>query len=96
VSDYVQISAQISERNKLRLDQYARETGVKKSRVVDDALGRHLDVLDEIPAEFIVPATVVLTDESFDDVLAVITPPAEPTPALRDALRRSRAARSAD
>ena len=51
MSDYVQVSAQISEEAKRRLDQYSRETGVKKGRIIEDALNSHLDALDELPAD---------------------------------------------
>ena len=55
VSDYVQISAQISESTKRRLDQYARESGLKKNYIVEDAIEQHLDALEEIPPQYIIP-----------------------------------------
>lgn len=88
VSDYVQISAQISEAAKRRLDQYARETGIKKGRVIEDALVAHLDALDEIPADYIVPTRIVVSPESWEWIVDEIERPSEPTPALRELMSR--------
>ena len=88
MADYVQISAQISEAARDRLDEYARETGMKKSRLVEDAIMAHLDVLDATPGEFMIPANVQVDAESWDRVLAGIEQPAEPTPALRELMQR--------
>jgi uncharacterized protein (DUF1778 family) len=96
MADYVQISAQISEDAKRRLDQYARETGMKKGRIIEDALMTHLDALDEIPAEYIVPTRMVVTAESWDAILREIENPSEPTPALRTLMSKSRLHHRAD
>lgn len=88
MADYVQISAQISEAARERLDEYARETGMKKSRLVEDAIMAHLDTLDTIPAEYLIPANVLVDTESWSRVLESIEHPAEPTPALRELMRR--------
>lgn len=71
----------------VRLDRYVRETGAKKGRVIEDALDSYLSTLDEVPAEYVVPCRVVLTDESFDGVLEAIGSAAEPTATLRDRSR---------
>ncbi|MFA5843212.1 MAG: hypothetical protein WC971_00070 [Coriobacteriia bacterium] len=88
MTDYVQISAQISEATRSRLDQYARETGMKKSRLVEDAIQAHLDTLDSVPAEYVVPARVVVDAQTWDWILDEIENPGEPTPALRELMRR--------
>lgn len=88
--DYVQISAQISEATRDRLDLYARETGMKKSRLVEDAILAHLDTLDAVPSEYVVPASLVVDAATWDAVLSDIDHPAEPTSALRELMRRSR------
>jgi uncharacterized protein (DUF1778 family) len=90
MTDYVQISAQISEEAKRRLDQYARETGMKKGRVVEDAITRHLDALDELPADYIVPTRIVVSAETWETIVDEIENPAEPTPALRELVNRGR------
>jgi uncharacterized protein (DUF1778 family) len=90
VTDYIQISAQISEATKRRLDQYAHETGMKKGRVVEDAITRHLDALDELPAEYIVPTRIVVSADSWDTIVEQIENPTEPTPELRELMNRGR------
>jgi uncharacterized protein (DUF1778 family) len=90
VADYVQISAQISEATRNRLDLYARETGMKKSRLVEDAIQAHLDTLDAVPAHYVIPARVVVDAETWDWVLGEMEHPGEPTPALRELMRRPR------
>lgn len=85
--DQTQISAYVSATTKRRLDEFARESGLKKGYVVEQALDRYLTSADAIPAEYLVPATLVLTDESYDRVVARMLEPAEPTPALSALLR---------
>jgi len=88
MADYVQISAQISEATKRRLDQYAQESGLKKSRIIEEAVQRHLEAVEELPPEYIIPTHMVLTDESWDMVVDLIENPREPTQALRDLMQR--------
>ena len=90
MTDYVQISAQISEATRRRLDLYARETGMKKSRIIEEAIEQHLEVLDEIPAEYLVSKNIVFTNESFDEMVDMINNPGEPPPALVELMRSSR------
>lgn len=88
MADYVQISAQLSEATKRRLDQYAQETGLKKSRIIEEAVQRHLDAAEELPPEYIIPTHMVLTNESWNMVVDLIENPREPKQALRDLMRR--------
>jgi uncharacterized protein (DUF1778 family) len=90
MADYIQISAQISEATRNRLDLYARETGMKKSRVIEDAINVHLDALDVIPAEYIVPTHMTLDAESWEWLVNEIENPGEPTPALIELMQRKR------
>lgn len=78
-----QISAYISERTNERLDSYVRETGIKKGRLVEDALVHHLDALESIPADAIIPTRVVLSAESFDRLAERLESAPAPTPVLR-------------
>jgi uncharacterized protein (DUF1778 family) len=87
MAEYVQISAQISEATRARLDLYARETGIKKGRLIEDAIEAHLDALDEVPAEYIVPHRVVVDAETWEQLVRELEQPAEPTPALRKLMR---------
>jgi len=87
MSDEVQISAYVSRATKRKLDAYSRRTGVKKSRIVEDALEYHFRALDTIPAEYFVPARIVLTNESFEAVLNQLKSPGEPSRALRELMQ---------
>ncbi len=74
-----QISAHISEKTKERLDRFVRRTGQTRARVIEEALLQHLQALEELPADVIVPARVVLSAESASLVRDSLTRPAKPT-----------------
>lgn len=82
-----QISAYISDSTKERLDLFVRETGVKKGRVIEDALNAHLDALDVLPADATVPTRIVLTKESGARFLERLAEKPEPTEALIQLVR---------
>jgi len=87
MADYVQISAQISAEMRDRLDQYARETGLKKSRIVEDAIGEHLDAVNTIPPEYIIPTRITVDAETWEWIVEEIEHPGEASPELRELLR---------
>lgn len=87
MADYVQISAQISEATRARLDLYARETGLKKGRLIEDAIEAHLDALDEVPGEYLIPHRVVVDASTWERIVAEMERPAEPATALRELMR---------
>jgi uncharacterized protein (DUF1778 family) len=78
-----QISAYVSERTNERLDMYVRETGVKKARLIEDAIVSHLDALESLPADAIIPTRIVVSQESWDRLMERLESPPNPTPALR-------------
>ncbi len=78
-----QVSAYVSERTNERLDLFVRESGVKKARVIEDAINAHLDALESLPPDAIIPTRIVLTDESWDRLIEHLESPPDPTPALR-------------
>ncbi len=79
-----QISAPISEETKDLLEKYVKATGIKKSHLIESALRYHLRALHELPADVLVPARLVLTRRSFEDVADRLRSPGPPTDALRD------------
>ncbi len=83
MSDEVQISAFISEATKDLLERHTRATGVKKGHVVEMALLHHLRALQELPADVIVPARLVVRREVGERLLARIERPGSPSKALR-------------
>jgi uncharacterized protein (DUF1778 family) len=85
-----QISAPISQETKELLEQHARTTGVKKGHLIETALRYHLRALQELPADALVPARVVLTRRSFEQVVERLRSPGEPSEELRDLMRGDR------
>lgn len=77
-----QVSAYVSDSTKQRLDLFVRETGLKKGRVIEDALNAHLDALTELPDDAIIPTRIVLTRESGARFLERIADDPKPTEAL--------------
>jgi hypothetical protein len=81
----VQINARVSETTKAWLERESRTTGIKKEFLVEEALLHHLQALHELPADIIVHPRLVVSAETAE---AMLTQTAEPTPALRDLMRR--------
>lgn len=78
----VQISAFIAEETKANLDRYVEATGLKKNRVIEEALQRHLAAIDEIPAQYIIETDIVVTPEGWEMMWDMIETEREPSPAL--------------
>jgi hypothetical protein len=81
-----QISAPISRATKDLLERHVRATGIKKGRLVEDALRHHLTALAALPADVIVHSTLVVTRGSGEAVLKQIAA-GKATPALRKLMR---------
>ncbi len=84
------ISAPISKETKELLERQARATGVKKGRLIESALQYHLRAVQELPADALVPARIVLTRRSFEQVVERLRSPGEPSKELRDLMRSDR------
>ncbi|MFQ5665550.1 MAG: hypothetical protein ACE5I7_03880 [Candidatus Binatia bacterium] len=89
-----QISAYISRETKERLERFARAHGLKKAHLIETALQHHLEALEELPADVIIPARIVVSRETGERILRRIRKPPEPTAAMKKLfskrLRRSR------
>jgi uncharacterized protein (DUF1778 family) len=83
----IQISAPISKETKDLLEQHVKATGVKKGHLIESALRYHLRALHELPADIPIPARIVLTRRSFEQVVARLRSPGRPTKALRELMR---------
>jgi hypothetical protein len=59
-----QISAIVSQSTRDLLERHVRATGIKKGRLVEQALRHHLQALHELPADVIVHPTLVVTRRS--------------------------------
>ena len=83
MSGTTQISAHISLGVKERMERYARMSGVTRARLIEQALSHHLQALEELPGDVIVPARMVLGRDSAERVLDAMSQPREPTEAMR-------------
>ena len=83
-----QISALVSASTRDLLDRQSRRTGIKKSRLIEDAIRHHLAALSEFPEEFVIPTRLVVSNDDFKK-LESTTRAGRPNTALR-ALMRSR------
>jgi len=83
----VQISAFISAATKAQLEKHARASGIKKGRVVEMALLHHLQALQEIPADVMIPPRLVVSKEEGQKLLRRLKKPRRPTRAMRELMR---------
>ena len=77
-----QISAQVSDSAKQLLDEFSALSGIKKNRIVEDALWFYVRARQELPESAIVPARMVLTERGAAAVERSLARPPQATPAL--------------
>ncbi|WP_296900313.1 hypothetical protein [Thiohalocapsa sp.] len=82
-----QISAHISDETRRQIESFVRQRGITKARLIEDALQHHLAALREIPDDIVVPARLILSRQSFDDIVAELESQAPPSEALRELMR---------
>lgn len=87
MSSQSQISATISGATKERFDRFTESHGLKKNFVVEQALLYFMDARRELPDEALVPARLVIEDEAFDRIAALVQSAPAPTKALRELMR---------
>jgi len=78
-----QISAHIPEELKARLERYVRTHGVTRAHLIEQALQHHLQALEELPPDTVIPARVVLTRKSAERVRDLVERPPGPSEALK-------------
>lgn len=78
-----QISAFVSNETRSRLERYVAAHGMKKAAVVERALLHHLQALDELPADIVLPPRLLLGPEGFQRVAERLSEPGEPTAAMK-------------
>jgi len=86
-SSQIQISALISKATKDLLEKYVRSSGTKKARVIEMALLHHLQALDALPEDVLVPPRLVVSRLSKDALLQKVLHPPKPKPAMRKLMR---------
>lgn len=87
MSPTTQISAYISEETKAEMEAYAKQHGVKKGFLIEEALQHHLQALREIPEDLVIPAQLTLTAQAMEDVAGRLAADEPPTDALRALFR---------
>ena len=78
-----QISAEISESTRELLENYARNTGIKKGFLIEQAVLDYIRALQQLPADILVPAKIVLSRDSARKIVAHMRRPPRPTSPLR-------------
>ena len=79
-----QISANISPETRDRLERYVRARGLKKGFVIEQALLHHLQALNELPEDALVPPRLVVTAESGERLLERLATREGPNRAMRE------------
>ena len=87
MTNATQISAQVSASAKQLLDEYSALSGIKKSRIVEDALWFYVRARQELPESAIIPARMVLDERGAAAVERSLTQPAAATGALVSLMR---------
>ncbi|HLC09332.1 MAG TPA: hypothetical protein VJK06_08620, partial [Methyloceanibacter sp.] len=76
----------VSRTTKELLEQHVRATGMKKGRLVEQALRHHLGALQELPADVIVHPKLVVTQKSGGAILKQMAA-GKPAKTLRELMR---------
>jgi hypothetical protein len=79
-----QISAYVSDTTKELVERYVEAHGVKKGRLIEEALLHHLQALRELPADLLIPPRIVVEQESLKRVADLVKRPRKPTKAMRE------------
>ena len=77
-----QISVLVSVGTKSKLDQLVRARGLRKGFVMEQALQYYFRSLEELPEAAFLPPRVVLSADSFQEVLDLVENPPAPTRAM--------------
>lgn len=87
MSSQSQISVTVSVATKEKLDRFTESHGLKKNFVVEQALLYFMEARSALPDEALVPARLVLGDQTFDRIVERLESPPAPTAALRELMR---------
>jgi hypothetical protein len=84
----VQISGYVSAHTKRLVDEYVAVHGLKKGRLLEEALLHHLQALRELPLDVVVPTRVVVSLQGWKKIAARTRRPRRPTAAMRKLFAR--------
>jgi hypothetical protein len=68
----------------LALEKYTEAQGVKKAFVIEEALLHHLQALNELPADIVIPPRLIVSRTSGERVLERIEKPELPMQTMRE------------
>jgi hypothetical protein len=83
----MQISAEISEGTRQLLERYSRAHGIKKQFLIESALLHHIQALEELPANIIVPPRIVVSAASGRKIAELVRKRQKPTRELVELMR---------
>jgi len=83
VPERSQISAFVSDETRARFERYVDAHGMKKAAVIERALLHHLQALEELPSDIIIPPRLMVSSASFQQILERLEAPGEPTVAMK-------------
>lgn len=87
MSSQSQISVTVSVATKEKLDRFTESHGLKKNFVVEQALLYFMEARSALPDEALVPARLVIEDQTFDRIVELVESPPTPNAALRKLMR---------
>jgi len=82
-----QVSAYISHETKMIFENFSAKTGQKKGFILEQALLHYINANQELPADIIIPPSITISKEVYENVIMADR---EPTQALRDLLNDNR------
>jgi excinuclease UvrABC nuclease subunit len=78
-----QVSAYISNETKMIFENFSNKSGQKKGFILEQALLHYINAHQELPNDVIIPASITVSKEVFENVIMAER---EPTEALRKLL----------
>jgi len=75
-----QVSAYISNETKIIFENFSNKSGQKKGFIIEQALLHYINAHQELPADIIIPASITVSQQVFEDIIMADR---EPTEALR-------------
>ena len=82
-----QISALVSPATRVLLEQHVRATGMKKGRLVEQALLHHLRALQDLPADAMILPRLTVSRRSGEGIVERLSTPPRPAKRLRALLK---------
>ncbi len=82
LSSQIQISAYVTPETKKMVEDFVEIKGGKESALLESALLHHIQALEELPSEIIIPPRLVVSSKSGAEILDRLNNPNKPTKAM--------------